>query len=172
MMLTKQQDVPEFAGVVQYGVIADLFSQVRSASEHDPRTARMLVVQIADPINAEAPPGEYPTRRGLAPWQLKRVQRFVQANIATPIRLSQLAQLTRLSRGHFSRAFKLSAGVTAHGYIMRQRIELARRLISDTTLPLAEVALECGLSDQSHLSHMFHRFVGATPSQWRRSAIA
>ena len=78
--------------------------------------------------------------------------------------------MVRLSSSYFSRAFKVSFGCSPHSYILRRRIERAKFLMQGGDEPLAQVALECGLSDQAHLSRIFRRYVGCTPSRWRRTA--
>jgi transcriptional regulator GlxA family with amidase domain len=85
-----------------------------------------------------------------------------------PFKASDLAAQVQLSNAHFFRAFKASFGTTPAAYIMRQRIRLAQSLMVSTSYPLSQVALECGMCDQSHLCRAFRRVVGNTPSQWRR----
>ena len=52
----------------------------------------------------------------------------------------------------------------------RLRVELAGRWLTDTDLPLAEIALAAGFCDQSHFSNLFRRIIGVTPSHYRRQA--
>ena len=86
--------------------------------------------------------------------------------------LGDLAALVRLSRFHFSRAFKDTFGDTPHRYVLRRRIEHAQGLMLTTKTTLAEIALECGLVDQAHLGRSFRRIVGETPAAWRRARMA
>jgi AraC family transcriptional regulator len=55
-------------------------------------------------------------------------------------------------------------------YVRRLRVELAGRWLTDTDLPLAEIALAAGFCDQSHFSNLFRRIIGVTPSHYRRQA--
>ncbi len=106
---------------------------------------------------------------GLAAWQMNRVQAYIEENLETPIRISDMAATTRLSVGHFSRAFRISFARPPHAYVMLRRTERAKRLmLSDDPIPLAEIALRCGLSDQAHLSRLFRNIVGDSPATWRR----
>ncbi|THV12671.1 helix-turn-helix domain-containing protein [Rhizobium rhizophilum] len=105
---------------------------------------------------------------GLAPWQFRNVEAYVDTHIAAQIRIENLASICRLSVSHFSRAFKVSFGKAPHFYIMTKRIELAQTLMITTHEPLSQIALFCGLSDQAHLSNLFRRCVGTTPQSWRR----
>jgi transcriptional regulator GlxA family with amidase domain len=105
---------------------------------------------------------------GLAPWQVARVKRFVEDNMARSVAIDELAELARLSTSYFSAAFKRSFGLSPHTYIIAQRVERAKQLMLSTNAPLCEIALDCGLSDQAHLSRIFRRATGTTPSAWRR----
>ena len=74
-----------------------------------------------------------------------------------------------LSVSHFSRAFRATVGVAPHSWLLMRRIELAKDKIREGRLPLWEVALACGFSDQSHLTRVFTRKVGVSPGAWRRA---
>jgi AraC-like DNA-binding protein len=106
---------------------------------------------------------------GLAPFQARRLVEYIDAHLAERITLYQLARMAGLSTGHFSRAFKQTFGVPTHAYLIRRRVERAQSLMLSTQLPLSEVALACGMSDQSHFTRMFRRIVGETPNAWRRA---
>jgi AraC-like DNA-binding protein len=108
-------------------------------------------------------------RGGLASWQARRVVAHIDANLTLRVSLDDLARLAGLSNGHFCRAFKQTFGVSAHAYLMRRRIEFAQGAMLKTRLPLSEIALTCGLSDQSHFTRAFRRIVGETPNAWRRA---
>lgn len=101
--------------------------------------------------------------------QIIRMLKIMDANIANPVRIKDIAAAAGLSRSAFSRAFLRSVGELPCGYLRRQRIELAQHLMLSTRKSLAEIALECGLCDQSHLAKAFRRVLGTSPSAWRRS---
>ena len=83
--------------------------------------------------------------------------------------LADLAQSVGHSYWHFSRAFKLSLGVSPMEYVVVRRVERAKAMIRGTREPLAEVALACGFADQAHLNRRFRDIVGISPGRWRRS---
>jgi len=85
------------------------------------------------------------------------------------VTIAELASACGLSRGYFIHAFKTTTGCTPHRWILSQRVGQARELLSNSDLPLAEVALICGFADQSHFTRVFARVVGASPGNWRRS---
>lgn len=100
--------------------------------------------------------------------EIARVTDYIEAHLDRPIGLDELAALVSVSRFHFTRLFKRSTGMTASHYIERSRIRRAQTLILDTALPLADIALMAGFSDQSHFTRRFHRHVGCTPAAFAR----
>ena len=112
---------------------------------------------------------KYVPRGGLAPWQKRRLAAHIDANLDSELRVDQLARLVRLSPSHFVRTFACSFGDSPHRFIVRRRVERAQSLMLTTSAPLHQIALECGLADQAHLSRIFQRFVGESPGSWRRA---
>jgi AraC family transcriptional regulator len=108
-------------------------------------------------------------RGGLAPWQVRSVTTYIDANLSASLSCEALARLTRLSVSYFARAFKCTFGYSPHVFLMRRRTERAQGLMLKTNAPLAEIALECGFADQAHLSRLFLRFTGERPASWRRA---
>lgn len=106
-------------------------------------------------------------RTGLSNWQVKRVVEYVDERLEGPVRVDDLAAAVRLSPGHFRRAFSISFGMSPYTFVMQQRIERARTLLSACEHEMGDIAFACGLSDHAHFSRLFRRFVGTTPSQWR-----
>jgi transcriptional regulator GlxA family with amidase domain len=107
-------------------------------------------------------------RGGLASWQLKRVNDYIEANLGSTIRAPDLARVAQQSVSYFSRAFRRSVGYTPHAYVMRQRMRRAQDIMLSSEHPLSRVALECGMSDQAHFSRVFRKLVGTNPWAWRR----
>jgi AraC family transcriptional regulator len=108
-------------------------------------------------------------RGGLTPRQLSSVLRFIDANLSKTIPVRALAAIAGLSPSHFGKAFKANLSLPPYAHIVRQRIERAMILLAKGEMPLVEVALACGFSDQSHFTRHFRRLVGMSPWRWRRS---
>jgi AraC family transcriptional regulator len=108
-------------------------------------------------------------RGGFATWQSRRLASNVDANLAGKIVIKDLAASLGISVGHFCRAFKHTFGMPARIWIRHRRIELAQGLMLTTGASLGEIALSCGMSDQSHFTRSFRRIVGETPSSWRQT---
>ncbi|MFK4724679.1 transcriptional regulator GlxA family with amidase domain [Bradyrhizobium niftali] len=106
-------------------------------------------------------------RGGLAPRTVRKVCEFVDDHIEQRISIKMLAGIANLSVCYFVRAFKRTMGVTPHEYLMRQRVELAMRLLSGSDMPLSEIALAAGFVDQSHCARRFRQRVGMSPRDYR-----
>jgi AraC family transcriptional regulator len=106
---------------------------------------------------------------GVGQRNLGRAIDFMQANLASSIDLPAIAGVTGLSPSHFARQFRGSTGIAPHQYLMRLRIERAKRLLSGTDTPLVAVAFACGFANQEHLTRMFKRSSGSTPAAYRKT---
>ncbi len=118
--------------------------------------------------NRSVPP-ESLKRHGLAGWQVRRVQDFIQAHIAEPLSLQVLANVLNLSRMHFAGQFLRATGLRPHEYLLQERIRKAQQLLMSSSTPLIQIALMVGFETQSHFSTVFKRFAGESPAQWRSS---
>jgi len=109
-------------------------------------------------------------RGGLAPWQKRRAAELLRENLDGQIGLANLAHECGLSISHFTRSFRRSFGISAHRYLVLQRIEKAKLLLSNSAFALSDVALQAGFSDQAAFNRTFNAVVGIPPGQWRRRA--
>jgi AraC family transcriptional regulator len=107
--------------------------------------------------------------KGLAPWQLRRVTEFFEANFTEDISLQELADLVGLSQSQFARAFKASTGAPPHRWVVTARIKRAQELLLQGRVSLADVSARTGFADQSHFTKVFRRVTGTSPGHWRRS---
>jgi AraC family transcriptional regulator len=107
-------------------------------------------------------------RGGLTVRQLRRIKDFIGAKISSDITISDLAAVVGLSQFHFIRAFKDQVGLSPYQYVLSERIRRARGLLSDRDLSIADVALAVGFHDAAQLNRVFRKFVGVTPTVFRR----
>lgn len=106
--------------------------------------------------------------RGLAPWQQRRAKELLSAHITDGVSVEKMAQECSFSRCHFSRAFKISFGVSPHQYLLKLRVDKAKKMLLTSALKITDVAVDCGFSDSSHLTKVFSRCIGFSPSYWRQ----
>ncbi|WP_299493642.1 AraC family transcriptional regulator [Acaryochloris sp. IP29b_bin.137] len=106
---------------------------------------------------------------GLATKKLNLVIDYINNHLVEEISLKMLAGLVGMSQYHFGRLFKQSIGISPYKYILQQRINLAKQSLTQSKVSIAEVALNCGFTHQSHLNRHFKNLVGTTPKKYRDS---
>lgn len=109
------------------------------------------------------------SRGGMAPRKLRKAIEFVNDNLdkEQTVALAVVAEAVGMSYFHFSRAFKQSMGVSPNVYMIEQRIGRAKKMLSETDLPIAEIALRVGFASQSHFTTTFRRLAWTTPKAFR-----
>jgi AraC family transcriptional regulator len=110
-------------------------------------------------------------RRGELP-ALSRVLDYMNCHFADDVGLAELAAVAGCSLQHFKRAFKVSTGIPPHRFLLSIRIKHSQALLVKNGLALAQIALECGFSSQSHFSSAFRRYTGVSPARWQRTALS
>jgi AraC family transcriptional regulator len=101
--------------------------------------------------------------------KFRRVLEYIDAAIDSELTLDALAEIAGLNPFYFARAFRRQFGEPPHRFVLRRRIDQAKRLLSETDTPIVEIALSCGFASQSHFASAFHRQLGVTPSKYRKS---
>jgi AraC-like DNA-binding protein len=92
----------------------------------------------------------------------------IEAALASPLRIPELASMMGLTSHYFSEQFAACFGVSPARYVQNRRIERAQRLLLESDASLEQVAAETGFCDAFHLSKTFRRLTGMSPSQFRR----
>ena len=153
-------------------ILGRLLAEAFEALDHDREIARTSLTRAVALLEARpsapASDREAGALTPLAPWQAKKALTHIDDHLASTIRIGDLANLARLSKSYFSRAFKTTFGRSPQGFIVDRRVERAQHVMLTSDEPLCGVALTCGFSDQAHFSRVFRRLVGASPNQWRR----
>jgi AraC-like DNA-binding protein len=108
-------------------------------------------------------------RKGLSLSQERRAKEYLAANVAGDVLLADVAKACGLSRGHFIAAFSQTTGLTPHRWLQMHRLQRAKSLLLESSIPIAEIAVLCGFADQSHLTRIFSRHTADTPAAWRRA---
>jgi AraC family transcriptional regulator len=102
------------------------------------------------------------------PRWLKVIEDAIEASIAEPPTVTDLAALAGVHASHVLRTFRQYHGCTVATYVRKQRLERARAHIASSKLPLSIIALQAGFADQSHLTRAFRQAFGETPGQYAR----
>ena len=147
-----------------------LLDYVKTALDRDLESAIQAAARLSAVLAIKSPTGSSTpsVRGGLAPWQERKAQKYIEEHLDEAISAEDLARLVALSPSHFCRAFKKSFGKPPHAYVIAARIERARVLMLTTSQSLSEITFACGLADQSHFCRYFRRATGISPGAWRR----
>lgn len=159
------QQEPRLAGLIHL-IAGELSAELRRGRVFADQVARLLALELAagswsHPMAAE--PQD--------PGQDRRIQRaidFVESAFCTDLSLLDIARESGLSTTHLTLLFQRHTGRTPYAYVIMRRLRHASDLLRDTRMPIAEVALTSGFSDQQHLTRMFRLRLGITPKALRQ----
>lgn len=150
------------SGLTQAGLNGDLLhsqeiaAEIRTAILTDPRLGAARPVTL---------------RGGLGPGRARRIRDYIEQHLDQTLSLDHLAAEAGLSPWHFQRMFRASFGISPHAWVERRRVARAEAMLRDQT-PVAQVAVACGFSHQSHLTRVFTRARGTTPGRFARICTA
>ncbi|MGH2413325.1 MAG: AraC family transcriptional regulator [Microcystaceae cyanobacterium] len=105
--------------------------------------------------------------RSLTRTQLQQVIDYIHTHLDRDLSLVELASVVNISSTYFASLFKQAMGISPHQYVIQQRVEQAKLMLSKTDLAIADIAFQTGFSSQSHLTQQFKRLTGMTPKQVR-----
>lgn len=102
------------------------------------------------------------------PHWLAVVRDYVHAHWRNRIALDDLARAASVHSATVVRGFRAHLRCTPADYVRRIRLEHAERELARGVRSIADIALECGFYDQSHLTRVIRRYTGMTPMEYRR----
>jgi len=106
---------------------------------------------------------------GLPRYKLRRAIDYIRAHYHEEIGFKNIAAQLDMSPFHFARMFKQSMGESPHQFIMRCRIEAARKMLIEGDRSIADIAFEVGYKSQSYFTTRFALLAGMTPAAFRSS---
>jgi len=127
----------------------------------------LLIEALRSTTDDDAPPG---LLRGLADARVARALRQMHRDPARPWTVEQLATKAALSRSAFYERFTRTVGLAPMEYLVAWRMALAKGLLKDQRVGIAEVAERVGCSSASTFSTAFRRHVGQAPRRYARAA--
>jgi AraC family transcriptional regulator len=161
--------VPVFQDPMIAHMLSALRTEVRdgclSGRPYSTSLCTALAVHLVRRYAAAAP--AEPRKGGLAPDRLRRVLDHIEGHLSDAIRLTQLAEVARLSSAHFSTQFRRSTGLSPHRYVLQRRIKRAKELLAAGHMSLAEIGYALGFPSQAHFTTTFRKLVGTTPGAYR-----
>ena len=160
------QDVGALAAIAQ--VLVEEIGEPSRAPSFAESLAVALVTGLigSPPEEAEA----HVSRGGLSPHQMRRLREVLAGRKGRRLTNAELSRAVGLSEGWFCHAFKKTTGKTPLQWQQEQRISMVKEALLQDDQPIADIALHFDFSDQGHLTRVFRRYEGTTPSAWRREA--
>lgn len=160
-------------------VLAHLLHAMLPAFDRPGETSSLFIDQLAAVIGTHllrqyGQPGtaRRPRARGLSRAQESLAKAMLREHLDGNIAIAEVAEACRMSRGYFIAAFRQTTGHPPYRWLLSQRVAEAEKMLSASTLPLAEIAIICGFADQSHFTRVFTSFTGQPPGAWRRHHTA
>jgi len=103
------------------------------------------------------------------PALIKVASDLVNRKPNMPFAVAEIAAAARITPNHFSTLFRIYTGKSFSTYLTEKRIEMAKKLLSDLTLNIAEIARMVGYTDPSYFTRRFNQVTGMTPGEYRDS---
>lgn len=102
--------------------------------------------------------------------QLQKAIEFINENLSNTISLTDISDAANISKSQLIKIFREEMHTTPISFLGDRRIDAARRMLSETDMPIAVIAAEFGYSDQSHFTRRFKAATGHTPNFFRKHA--
>ena len=100
---------------------------------------------------------------------VEKMLRYIEQHETEAIRLEQLAEICEKSPSQAERIFHKEMGMPIYRYVLGRKIELARQLLTETGMPVRDIASYLSFDDEFYFSGLFSRKVGMSPTQYRKS---
>ena len=96
------------------------------------------------------------------------ILKHMQENFREDIEIETLAEISHLSLSQFHRSFKKLFRMPPLQFVLKLRIQEACKLLKNTDLNIGEITFRCGFNDQNYLARCFNKFIGVSPTQYRK----
>ena len=101
------------------------------------------------------------------PKNIRYLIKYMDSNFTQPLTLDFLSDFAGVSKYYLSREFKKYTGFSPNDYLITLRVNKAKSLLTNTTLPAVKIAHEVGIYDSNNFTNLFKRKTGMTPIQYR-----
>ncbi|QBR02004.1 AraC family transcriptional regulator [Paraburkholderia pallida] len=178
--LADEHNVPAVRGLIcrteqEDAVLGHLAGALAASIEAPGSLDTLLIEQLGLAIGThlarrygDLRPADERIKGALSAASVTRAKDMLLDRARESLSIADVARECNLSRGYFIRAFAKATGSTPHQWLLEKRTEQARQLVETTDMTLSAIAQSCGFADQSHLSRVFLKLVGAPPGAWRR----
>jgi AraC-like DNA-binding protein len=141
-------------------------SEVASGAGSGALFAESVSVALLSYVLERLAPSRMEVHGTLSAGQQRKLARYIDDNLGENLSLQQLAAFTGLRVRQFTSSFRSAFGITPHRYVVQRRLTLGARLLTETKLDIAEIALRAGFSSQSHFATAFRAHFGQSPRRF------
>jgi len=99
--------------------------------------------------------------------RIRRSAQWLRENCGRPISVAEAARDAAMSERNYLRRFRLEMGCTPSGYLLQARLDMTRRLLAETELPVDKIARRCGMGNGDNLAKMFRKRWSISPTDYR-----
>ncbi|MBQ9132663.1 MAG: helix-turn-helix transcriptional regulator, partial [Clostridia bacterium] len=146
-----------------------LFETVLCHFDRNTQDSRMKVQGAMELLMSDFFVGTEIDRHNLVKFD--RVLRFIDENYSREIRLSELAELMKISPMYFSNLFKQVFHISPKQYVLQKRLNEGQRLLLESDLSIKEIAYSVGFENENYFSEFFTSKVGVSPRKFRSRQI-
>ncbi len=100
--------------------------------------------------------------------RVKGIHEFLMKNYQEEINLEEIAEIVHMAPASTCRFFKSSTGLTIFEYLNKIKIDYACKLLLNTEMNIVDISYDCGFNNLSHFNKQFRKFMGQTPTQFRK----
>ena len=100
--------------------------------------------------------------------RVHKIHEFLMKNYQDNVDLEEVAEVVHMAPASVCRFFKSSTGLTVFEYLNKIKIDYACKLLLNTDLSIVDISYDCGFNNLSHFNKQFRKFLGQTPSQFRK----
>ncbi len=104
--------------------------------------------------------------------KISRIAELIRKRPSHRFSVAELARHVKMSESHFTTLFRHVIGLPPYAYLANCRLEDAKRQLTETETPIADIARSLGYSSPQHFAMQFRKVYGLTASEWRRQARA
>lgn len=99
--------------------------------------------------------------------EIQRVLTYIDDNITEPLKISTLVEVSHLSESRFKVKFAEYTGISPHEYVLRKKIEEAKRLLTDPKNSVTQVCYQLSFSSSQYFATVFKRLTSMRPSEYQ-----
>lgn len=159
-------DAADFRGGALATLLVKMYNEFHCADDF----SRLAIEGLALEVIAEASRRKVNAPAGKPPRWLGRAKELLRERFSEPLTLKLIAEQVGVHPVHLVREFRKHYRLTVGEYLRQCRVEAACLKLSTSNIPLIDIAIATGFSQQSHFSKTFKRVTGVTPAAYRQAA--